>query len=158
MPTQYLCEVSILKDLTEGELDAIKNIWSMRSIEPRERIVAEGVVMHELYIVCTGVVHVRRLSKDHEVLLARIGPGGFFGEMNLFDESTATASVYAMGEVKLAVTSNATLRGFMASRPDIGYKITACLLTEVSRRLRQTNERLVNSMFWSANIPAEQSH
>ena len=141
-----------------GELDAIKTIWSFRDIQPRERIVAEGVIMHEFYVVCTGVVHVRRLSHDHEVLLARIGPGGFFGEMNLFDESTATASVYSMGEVRLAVTANTTLRGFMASRPDIGYKIAARLLTEVSRRLRHTNERLVNSMFWSANIPAEESH
>jgi CRP-like cAMP-binding protein len=158
MPTQFLRDVSILKDLTEGELDAIKNIWSFRNIEPRERIVAEGALMHEFYVVCTGVVHVRSLSKDHEVLLARIGPGGFFGEMNLFDESTATASVYAMGEVRLAVTPDVTLRGFMATRPDIGYKIAARLLTEVSRRLRHTNERLVHSMFWSANMPAEESH
>jgi len=158
MPTEYLRQVSILKDLTEGELDAIKNLWTMRTIEPRERIVAEGVLMHEVSVVCSGVVHVRRLSKDHEVLLARIGPGGFFGEMNLFDESTATASVYAMGEVRLAVVSNSTLRGFMANRPDIGYKITARLLTEVCRRLRNTNERLVNSMFWGTNVPAEETH
>jgi CRP/FNR family cyclic AMP-dependent transcriptional regulator len=158
MPTEFLRGVSILKDLTEGELDAIKNIWSFRNIEPRERIVAEGEIMHEFFVVCTGVVHVRSLSKDHEVLLARIGPGCFFGEMNLFDESHATASVYAMGEVRLAVTSNKTLRGFMATRPDIGYKITACLLTEVSHRLRQTNERLVQAMFWPSNIPAGETH
>ena len=149
MPTEYLREVSILRDLTEGELDAVKNLWSFRSVEPRERIVAEGVLMHEFYVVCNGVVHVRRLSHDHEVLLARIGRGGFFGELNLFDESTATASVYAMGQVRLAVIPNNTFRGFMASRPDIGYKIAARLITEVSRRLRATNERLVHSMFWS---------
>jgi CRP-like cAMP-binding protein len=157
MPTEFLREVSILKDLTEGELDAIKNLWSFRNIEPRERIVTEGEIMHEFFVVCSGVVHARRLSKEHEVLLARIGPGGFFGEMNLFDESTATASVYAMGDVRLAVVADSTLRGFMANRPDIGYKITTRLLTEVSRRLRQTNERLVHSMFWGTNVPAEKS-
>jgi CRP/FNR family cyclic AMP-dependent transcriptional regulator len=148
MPTEFLREVSIFKDLTEGELDAIKNLWTMRKVEPREKIVAEGALMHEFFVICSGVVHVRRLSHNHEVLLARMGPGGFFGEMNLYDEATATASVYAMGDVEVAVCANNTLRGFMANRPDIGYKVTALLLTEVCRRLRQTNERLVHSMFW----------
>jgi CRP/FNR family transcriptional regulator, cyclic AMP receptor protein len=149
MPTEFLRDVSIFRDLSAGELDAMKSLWTFRVIPSHERIVAEGASMHEFYIVCTGVVHVRRLSQDHEVLLARIGRGGFFGEINLFDEATATASVYAMDEVRLAVITNSTFRGFMSSRPEIGYKITARLLNEVSLRLRQTNERLVHSMFWS---------
>ena len=149
MPNEFLRDVSIFKDLTDAELDAMTPLWTFRTIRARERIVTEGALMHEFYIVCTGVVHVRRLSQDHEVLLARIGRGGFFGEINLFDEATATASVYAMDDVRLAVISNATFRDFMSSRPDIGYKVTARLLNEVSNRLRQTNERLVHSMFWS---------
>ena len=156
MPTEFLRDVSLFKDLTEGELDAIKHLWATRIVAPRERIIREGGVMHEFSVVCTGTVHVRRLSQDHEVLLARITPGGFFGEMNLYDESTATASVYAMGEVRLAVISNHTFRGFMASRPDIGYKIVSRLLAEVSRRLRHTNERLVHSMFWPSGTPGEE--
>jgi CRP-like cAMP-binding protein len=149
MQIEFLRDVSIFKDLSEGELDAMKDRWTMRVIPPHERIVAEGALMHDFYIVGTGVVHVRRLSQDHEVLLARIGHGGFFGEINLFDEATATASVYAMDEVRLAVITNTDFRAFMGSHPEIGYKITARLLNEVSRRLRQTNERLVHSMFWS---------
>jgi len=155
MKTDYLREVSIFKDLSEEELDAMKHLWTVRAVEPRERIIGAGTPMHEFYVVAEGVVHVRRLAQEHEVLLARIGPGGFFGEINLFEEATATASVYAMGEVQLAVIPNITLRGFMEGRPDIGYKITARLLNEVSARLRQTNERLVHSMFWSGVTPGE---
>jgi CRP-like cAMP-binding protein len=149
MQTEFLRDVSIFKDLSEDELDAMKNLWTVRTVPPRERVVEEGETMHEFFVVISGVVHVRRMTQDHEVLLARIGHGGFFGEINLFDEATATASVYAMDEVRLAVIANTTFRGFMESRPDIGYKITARLLNEVSDRLRQTNERLVHSMFWS---------
>jgi CRP-like cAMP-binding protein len=149
MQTEFLRDVSIFKDLSDGELDAMKNLWTLRVVPTRARIVTEGDLMHEFFIVGTGVVHVRRMTQDHEVLLARIGHGGFFGEINLFEEATATASVYAMDEVRLAVVANTVFRGFMSSRPDIGYKITARLLNEVSSRLRQTNERLVHSMFWS---------
>ena len=151
MQTEFLRDVSIFKGLSEAELDSMKALWTMRAVPARQRIVAEGELMHEFYIVGTGVVHVRRLSQDHEVLLARISHGGFFGEINLFDEATATASVYAMDEVQLAVIANNDLRAFMSSRPEIGYKITTSLLNEVSRRLRQTDERLVHSMFWSTN-------
>ncbi len=153
MPTDFLRNVSIFKDLSEAELDAMQHLWTFRLAAPRQRIVLEGESMHEFFILCSGVVHVRRLTQDHEVLLARIGAGGFFGEINLFDEATATASVYAMSEVRLAVTSNALFRVFMAGRPDIGYKITARLLTDVALRLRQTDERLVHSMFWSTIEP-----
>jgi len=149
MTTDFLRDVSIFRDLSDSELDAMKTLWEQRVIKPHARIVAEGEEMHEFFVVSNGVVHVRRYSQDHEVLLARIGRGGFFGEINLFDEATATASVYAMDEVTIAVISNATFRGFMSSRPDIGYKVVARLLNEVSMRLRQTNERLVHSMFWS---------
>jgi CRP-like cAMP-binding protein len=155
MTTQFLHEVSIFKDLSEDELNALKDIWTFKHVAPRERIVAEGSLMREFFVVGDGIVHVRRLSRDHEVLLARFGRGGFFGEMNLFAEANATASVYAMGEVRLLVTPNNTLRDFMASRPEIGYKITANLLHEVSARLRHTNERLVNALFWPGDHPEE---
>jgi CRP-like cAMP-binding protein len=147
--TEHLRDVSIFKDLTDDEIDAMKNLWTLRTVPPRERIVAEGETMREFFVVVSGVVHVRRMAQDHEVLLARIGRGGFFGEINLFREANATASVYAMDEVNVAVVSNATFRGFMGTRTDIGYKITCRLLNEVSSRLRQTDERLVQSMFWS---------
>jgi len=149
MPTDFLRDVSIFADLSQSELDAMQDLWTFRVVPPHQRIVAEGDLMHEFFVVCTGVVHVRRLSQDHEVLLARIGHGGFFGEINLFDEATATASVYAMDEVRLAITTNSAFRAFMGTHPEIGYKITTRLLNEVSRRLRQTDERLVHSMFWS---------
>lgn len=146
---EQLRQVSIFKELNDGEIDAMKNLWTVRTVPPHGRIVQEGEPMHEFYVVCSGVVHVRRMSQDHEVLLARIGRGGFFGEINIFEEASATASVYAMDEVHIAVIANNAFRGFMSTRPDIGYKITARLLNEVSARLRQTNERLVHSMFWS---------
>lgn len=151
MQTDCLHEVSIFKNLSAEELGAMQDLWVQRTIPARQRIVAEGDLMHEFHVVVSGVVHVRRFSQEHEVLLARIGRGGFFGEINLFDEATATASVYAMDEAKIATIQNTALREFMSSHPAIGYKITSALLNEVSRRLRQTDERLVHSMFWSTN-------
>ena len=149
MTTQLLRDVALFKTLSDAELDAMKELWSFRHVPPRQQIIAEGEPMHEFFIVGAGVVHVRRNSQGHDVLLARILRGGVFGELNLFSEGAATASIYAMEEVRLAVTSTSSFRAFMDGRPDIGYKITTLLLDEVSGRLRKTNDRLVQSSFWT---------
>ena len=86
------------------------------------------------------------------MLLGRISSGGFFGEINLFDPGVATGSIYAMDKVSLASTGYETLRTFMSENPVAGYRIVSALMTEVSRRLRLTNQRFVNSVYWASEV------
>ena len=110
--------------------------------------------MEAFYIVCKGTVHVRRKVDDGEVLLGRIGPGGFFGEINLFDPGLATATVYAVENVSVASIAYEAFKSFMGQNPNAGYKIVSAMMGEMSRRLRLTNDRLSNSVFWwSASRP-----
>src|SRR5437016_1041841 len=80
------------RDLTDSELESFANLLTMREAREGERILEEGTIVNHLYIVCDGVVHVRRLAQTKEMLLGRFGVGAFFGEINLFDPGTATAS------------------------------------------------------------------
>jgi CRP-like cAMP-binding protein len=89
------------------------------------------------------------MAKKREVLLARIGPGGFFGEMNLFKNGAATASIDTIGETRLATAKSARLREFMEANPAIGYKISSALIIELTNRLKLTNERFANACFFA---------
>lgn len=150
MDADLLRSVTILRDLTETELDAFAQILSIREAKSGERILEEGTVVNHFYVVCEGAVHVRRMAQTREVLLGRLGVGAFFGEINLFDPSTATASIYAMKTpTRLAVTNYENLREFMASHPATGYKIVSAMMTGVCQRLRQTSTRLVNTIYWA---------
>src|SRR5438105_8090506 len=151
---QFLREVSIFQDLSDNELLLFNNLFTLREVPAGEKIVAEGAPMHEFYVVCKGTVHVRRMSQKREMLLGRIDAGGFFGGITLFDQSTASASVYAMETVTLAVAEDAPLREFLEANPAIGYKVLRRLMIETASRLRQTDERFVRSMYWSSlNAP-----
>ena len=150
MDSQFLRSVSFLKELTDEELQAFSGLFTLDDIPAGQKIVEEGKVIVSFYIVCKGTVHVRRTAQKKELLLGRIGVGGFFGEINLFDPGSATASIYAMDHVKLASTDYDTLRGFMALNPGTGYKIVSALMEEVCRRLRLTNQRFVNSVYWAS--------
>jgi CRP/FNR family transcriptional regulator, cyclic AMP receptor protein len=149
-----LRNVSILRDLTDEEISAFGRLLTIREAQMRERILEEGTVVTHFHIVCDGIVHIRRLAQKREMLLGRLGPGGFFGEINLFDPGVATASIYAMKPTQLAAIDYESFRNFMAATPTAGYKIVSAMMAEMARRLRQTNTRLVNSVYWSSPGPA----
>jgi CRP-like cAMP-binding protein len=155
MDCQFLRTVSFLKDLTEEELQAFSKIFTLTEYAPGHKIIEEGKVISTFSIVCKGTVHVRRSVQKKEMLLGRICSGGFFGEINLFDPGVATGTIYAMDKVNIASTNYDTLRSFMEGNTAAGYKIVSALMAEVCRRLRLTNQRFVNSVYWaSEQVPA----
>ena len=160
MQPDLLRSVSIFRELTDEEIAAFSQLLTLRDVPARERIIEEGTAVTALYIICDGVVHVRRLAQKRELLLGRLGVGGFFGEINLFDPGVATASIYAMKPTRVAFVNYESLRDFMKANPATGYKIVTAMITEMARRLRQTSARLVNSVYWSsaeASIPPHQA-
>jgi CRP-like cAMP-binding protein len=139
-----------LRNLSEEELRSFCALLLLREIKPKERIIEEGTPVKNFSIVMDGVVHIRRMAGKRELLLGRLGPGGFFGEINLFDPGVATASIYAMKPTKLAYVDYESFHNFMEANTPVGYKIVSAMMTEMARRLRQTSARLVNTAYWSS--------
>ncbi len=149
MDLELLRRVSILRNLSEEELTAFCALLSLREVKPKDRIIEEGTPVKNFSIVCSGIVHIRRMANKREMLLGRLGPGGFFGEINLFDPGLATASIYAMKPTQLAFVDYDSFRQFMSAHPITGYKIVSAIMTETARRLRLTSARLVNMAYWT---------
>ena len=150
MDSEFLRSISFLKALTDEELQAFAAIFTLNEYPPGQKIVEEGKVISFFSIVCKGTVHVRRMVQKKEMLLGRICTGGFFGEINLFDPGVATGSIIAMDKVSIATTSYQNLQAFMEANTNAGYNIVSGLMAEVCRRLRLTNQRFVNSVFWAS--------
>lgn len=153
-----LRSVSILRPLHDQELTAFSALLERQSFKPKERILEEGAMVHRFSIICNGIVHIRRMAQKREMLMGRLGPGGFFGEINLFDPGVATASIYAMKPTELATIDYGSFRAFMEANPMAGYQIVSNIMTETAKRLRQTSARLVHSAYWSsaeASVPRE---
>ncbi len=150
MDSEFLRSISFLRELSGEELQAFSALFTLAEVPAGQRIVQEGKVINSFSIVCKGTVHVRRTVQKKEMLLGRICAGGFFGEINLFDPGVATGSIYAMDNAKIASTDYSTLQTFMEGNTNAGYKIVSGLMAEVCRRLRLTNQRFVNSVYWAA--------
>jgi CRP-like cAMP-binding protein len=90
MDINLLRTVSIMRDLNDEELSAVASLFTLRQAQPKERILEEGTVVSRFYIVCEGVVHVRRLAQKREILFGRLGPGQFLRR----DQSLRSGNVH----------------------------------------------------------------
>ena len=89
-----------------------------------------------LYLLIDGVVEVRRDSTDGTDgrLIARLGPGEFFGEMALLDDEPRSASVFAVVETLCLVLNRWDFHRQLRGDPDMAVRMLGVL----AGRLRNT--------------------
>jgi hypothetical protein len=91
-----------------------------------------------MYLIRRGELSVYLEQDGKEVVLAKIGEGGMIGEMSLFDKEPRSASVKALAECEVTLISTDDFGKLMKQIP----KWFVGLMTALSGRLRQTNDRL----------------
>ena len=111
-------------------------------VHPDQILIHEGKEQDSLYFVISGVLHVHTDTKDKRTLVARVTTGETLGELNLFDPSTASASVTAKEFSQVWKANREDFEQFKASYPSAAAELLAGILREMSKRLRRMNEKL----------------
>jgi CRP/FNR family cyclic AMP-dependent transcriptional regulator len=108
-------------------------------------IIYAGDAPDVLYYIVDGSVTVLIEDEDgHEIVLAYLNRGDFFGEMGLFGESTTrSAWVRTRGECELAEISYGRFRQIAEDNPSILF----ALATQMAARLRQTSRKVSDLAF-----------
>jgi cAMP-dependent protein kinase regulator len=93
---------------------------------PGARVVEQGATGEAMYIVAEGRVTVNRIGSDGErQLLARLGPGAFFGEMALVSRAARAAEVRAEDRVLLLEAHRDRLEALARRVPAVGDVLVA---------------------------------
>ena len=98
----------------------------------------EGDKSDGMYLVRRGELLIYLEKGGSEVKLAKVTAGAMIGEMALFDQKPRSASAKALSEVEITKISNEDFKKIMKQIP----KWFVSLMTSLSTRLRETNERL----------------
>jgi CRP-like cAMP-binding protein len=85
-----------------------------RTVAAGEVIVRQGQPADRFYVILSGECEVLRDRGSDEQSLSRLGPGRFFGETGLLAGVPRTATVVAVGEVRLLTLSRADFRAALA--------------------------------------------
>jgi uncharacterized membrane protein len=108
-----------------------------------------GDVGDAWYLIERGKVRICVQAKDgHEVTLAELGRGDFFGEMALLDGERRSADAVVAEDARLALLSREHFLSFMRSSPDVALE----MLTALANRLRHTDELLRHSATRNVNV------
>lgn len=141
---ELLSRVPLFAELSQSELDRIASVAIPRSFPRGVRVFHEGDHSDACYIVRSGDLRVTREHPDgRAIALATLGPGDFFGELAMFDGGIRSASVETLSEVELLALPASDVRRVVSEHGDLAAK----LIVAITRRLRETNERVARQSF-----------
>jgi CRP/FNR family cyclic AMP-dependent transcriptional regulator len=108
-----------------------------------EHVVREGDSGSEMFVIQRGEVEIRKHTAGHDVVLAILGRGEFFGEMSLLESLPREADAIVVSEdASLLVIGQGAL--LMRLRRDPTFALE--LLHGLSRRVRRLTAELVATM------------
>jgi CRP/FNR family cyclic AMP-dependent transcriptional regulator len=137
--------VGILCEMDPSHLAFLASYGKFVRPTDGDTIIEQGKGQDSRYIVLSGLVHVTATAGDRTLLVKAYGSGDAFGEVNLFDPGSASASVIAKSDCVIWRISAAELGSFLEADPVAGVQLTHALLRSLSKHLRAMNAKLAES-------------
>ena len=141
---ELLGRVPAFSTLERIDLERIAQLAVPRTFEAGHAVFREGDASETCYVVHEGHARaVREHGDGRTITLATFGPGDIFGELALFERERRSATVETLEPMSAVAVLGPDMRRLMADHPQIAMR----MLVALSRRLRETNERLSRRSF-----------
>lgn len=102
------------------------SLFDLEQYEPGEMIFRQGDLADRVYFIQKGEVEVIRTVEDKETVLARLGPGEFFGEMAFFvSDGRRTASVRTSTPLELLALGKDNFTRLLGALPTLQKEFSA---------------------------------
>jgi CRP-like cAMP-binding protein len=125
---KLLSEVALFSACTDRELDRLARHAELVDFRAGEVLMTEGETGHEFFVLVDGEVGVTGGGET----LAKVGPGGYVGELALLDPGPRSATVTALRDTQAVLLSSREFYAAVDDVPGLARK----LLTGMARRLR----------------------
>jgi CRP/FNR family transcriptional regulator, cyclic AMP receptor protein len=137
--TTVLKSVPLFASFPDDQLRLLVTVVTRRSAPRSSVIMAAGDPIDSLYIVISGRLKVMMGDADgKEVILSLIGPGEFFGEMGLIDDSPRSASVVAIEPCELLSVTKRDFRKCLQEN----FEMAMTVMRGLVRRLREADRKI----------------
>jgi CRP/FNR family transcriptional regulator, cyclic AMP receptor protein len=128
--------VSIFSKLSPGDVEQLAKIVVQKKYDTDAAVFFQGEPSDSLYMLLKGSVKVTGASEEGaEKILDILGPGEIFGELAMLDGHPRSATVTTCEPTEMASISRKDFQTFVASRPEILWK----LMESLCERLRKTS-------------------
>jgi CRP-like cAMP-binding protein len=131
---EHLRAVPMFAACSQKELATLGRSGTVSDVESGTELCREGAIGREFMVIVDGKAVVSR--NGHEV--ATLGPGDFFGELSLLDNTPRDATVTASTPMTVFVMTPAEFGGVLTTAPSVTRK----LLIGMARRLHELDRRI----------------
>jgi CRP-like cAMP-binding protein len=145
----FLKTVSVFRDLAEPHLVALALRLRERSLRKGDVLFREGDKGDEMFLVREGTIVISKpvLGRVEQVL-ARMGPGDFFGEMSLFDQAPRSATIQAETHALLLCLDRESLHQFIEISPRAAAAFFFQMVQVFTARLRESGNLVAEVTRW----------
>lgn len=152
MDTFYrLRQLEIFSHLSNEHIEQLEQSASHLQPKAGAEILKEGENSHDIYLIDSGSVEIRRDTPYGSYTLAHLEPGHIFGETSYIDQQARSGNAVAGQDTVLFRFDSAALK--MASESDARFRLALSwsLWKSMSQKLRSTNKSLAE--FFSKSAP-----
>lgn len=150
---ELLKKISLFESLTDDELEEVEKICKTEQIAGDTVIFKEGSPGDKCYVIINGEVRISKMIPNiGEEALTVLKPGDYFGEMALIDNFPRSAHAIANTDVQALVISKQDLDKILIADREMGYKLLWVFVKTLSRRLRETNEKMAGFLALSGGF------
>jgi CRP/FNR family cyclic AMP-dependent transcriptional regulator len=140
-----LARIPIFAGLPEAALARILAAARRVQVAAGERLIEEGEAAVSMFVVADGELEICKRGRDGSVFcLAVLRRGDCVGEMSLIDIQPRSATVRAVGTAALLMLDQAAIAGLYRSDLEVYTLLVLNIAREISRRLRQADQALVD--------------
>jgi signal transduction histidine kinase len=138
----------LFSTLGEADLKRVQEVTRELKFNPGQSIFKEGDPGDGIYVIADGFVQISALVENERRILGRIGPGDLLGEMAVLDNDPRSATATAENDVIAYFIPRTELLQLLEKIPPL----SACLVREISRRLRDFNRHYINEVLQSERL------
>ena len=139
MTLEALRSVPLFASLDDDAAIALRALLDVERRPARSVLFRAGDAGNAMYLIEGGRVRIHvRDSEGHDVTLAELARGDFFGEMAILDRKPRSASATVLEDARLAVLSRDDFLAFVRNNPNVALE----MLSAIGERLRRTDELL----------------
>jgi len=146
---EFLQNVRLFREVDRPALLDLTARLRERRLRKGQVLFREGDQGEEMFLVRDGSILVSKaVTGKVEQVLARFGPGDFFGEMSLFDRSPRSATIQAESEATLLALDRDNLSDLIEVNPRAAAAFFHGLVQVFIERLRASGELVAEITRW----------
>src|SRR5512138_2826625 len=152
MTLEALRSVPLFASLDDDAATELRNLLKEKVVSGNTQLFNQGDKGDAMYLIESGRIKISIKDADnHDVTLAELAQGDFFGEMAIIDGRQRSADARVLEDARLAILSRDSFLSFVRSNPDVALE----MLSALTDRLRRTDELLRSRVSRNVNGEAQ---